>query len=197
MSLELTKAELDAAKHTAWRIGSKWAAVESEDLQSHLTLWMLKHYPKLEKWRDETRGKGALYVSLKHEALRYCTRETAARNGQPLDRNHFYNVEMLERAMPFVFEAWPETTVRQDPITGRVLDRPVNSGNAIAIMADISGAFYGLPKDMIEVLELRFRDGLTYEELSELKNVTNEGARHIVHRALKRLSDSLSGDPAY
>lgn len=194
MSLELTKHEMDAAKHTAWRIGSKWSAVEVEDLQSHLTLWMLKHYPKLVHWREESRGKGALYVTLKREALRYCTRETAARQGQPIERNVFYNVEMLERALPFVFEAWPETTVRQDPNSGKPLDRPVDSGNALAIMADISGAFYSLPKDMIEVLEYRFRDGLTLAEIAELKDVTVEGARHIIARALKRLSMSLSGD---
>ena len=191
MSLELTKAEMEAAKNTAWRIGSKWSAVENEDLESHLVLWMLKHIEKLGKWRAEPKGKGALYVSLKREALRYCTRETAARNGVPIDRPHFYNVAMLERAMPFVFEAWPETMVAQDPNNGRSLGRPFSSGDALAIMADISGAFYGLPREMIEVLELRFRDGLTFKEISEIKGVTQEGARYMVDRALKRLSDTL------
>lgn len=191
MTLELTKAEMEAAKNTAWRIGSKWSAVENEDLESTLVLWMLKHVHKLEKWRADPKGKGALYVSLKREALRYCTKETAARNGVPIERSNFYNPEMLERAMPFVFEAWPETMVRQDPNTGRPLDRRFSSGDALAIMADISGAFYGLPKEMIEVLEYRFRDGLTLKEISELKGVTVEGARYMIERALKRLSDVL------
>jgi len=194
MTFELTPAEYDAAKNTAWRIGSKWSAVESDDLQQHLLLWMLKHTQHLEKWRGDARGKGALYVSLKREALRFCTKETAARNGQPLDRPHFYNVDMLERAVPFIFEAWPETTVRQHPHTGQALDRPVNTGNAIAILADISGAFHGLPAEVKEIIEYRFRDGLTFEEIAELKNVTKEGARAMVARALKRLSNALGTD---
>lgn len=191
MTLELTKAEMEAAKNTAWRIGSKWSAVENEDLESTLLLWMLKHIVKVQKWREDPRGKGALYVTLKREALRYCTKETAARNGVPLDRGRFYSVEMLERTMPFIFEAWPETIVREHPATGRPLDRPVDSGNAVAILADVTGAFYGLPKEMIEVLEYRFRDGLTLNEISELKGVTVEGARYMIERALKRLSDTL------
>lgn len=191
MTLELTKAEMEAAKNTAWRIGSKWSAVENEDLESTLLLWMLKHIGKVQKWREDPRGKGALYVTLKREALRYCTKETAARNGVPLDRGRFYNVEMLERTLPFIFEAWPQTMVREHPNSGRPLDRPVDSGNAVAILADVTGAFYGLPKDMIEVLEYRFRDGLQLAEIAELKGVTVEGARHIIARAIKRLSDSL------
>lgn len=194
MTFELSPAEYEAAKHTAWRIGSKWSAVEVDDLQQHLLLWCLKHTHHLEKWRGESRGKGALYVSLKREALKFCTRETAARNGQPVERNHFYNVEMLERALPFIFEAWPETTVRQNPHTGQALDRPVNTGNAMAILADISGAFHGLPADLKEIIEYRFRDGLTYEEIAELRNVTKEGARAMIARALKRLSLALGTD---
>lgn len=196
MSDELLADELALAGKIANKIGSRWSAVENEDLQSELLLWLVEHRKIVVKWRDDPKGRGKLFVSLRREALKYCARETAARAGQPLDRGNFYSVEMLERAMPFVFEAWPETTVRQNPKTGQTLDRPVEFGNAIAIMADISGAFYGLPAEMIEVLEWRFRDGLTFEEIGDLRNMSKEGAKKLVARCLQRLCDKLSGDPA-
>jgi DNA-directed RNA polymerase specialized sigma24 family protein len=126
--------------------------------------------------------------------LKYCSRETAAKQGTPLNRENFYNEEMLERALPFIFEAWPETTVRQNPRTGATLDKPFEFGNALAILADISGAYYGLPKDIQHVLEMRFRDGLTLEEIGDLREIGKEGARKLVQRCVKRLCDSLAGE---
>lgn len=194
MTVELRPEELKTAEKLAWRIGSRWSAVEVEDLQSHLYLWLIEHYTVVERYRAEQRGAGKLFVALRREALKFCTRETAARIGQPLDRGNFYNEEMLDRALPFIFEAWPETTVRQHPTTGAALDKPVQFGNALAIMADISGAFYGLPKDVIEVLEWRYRDGLTFDEIGDLRGITKEGARNLVTRCMKRLVDKLAGD---
>lgn len=183
--------EMKSARAIAYRVGKRWASVEVEDVQSELYLWMCRNVDKLVEWRSDERGRGKLYVALKNAALRYCTKETAARSGQPLKRQGFYNEEMLYRTLPFLFEAWPETTVRQDPRTGKVLDRPFQFSNALAIMADISSAFNGLPADMKEVIEWYFRDGLTYAEIGGLKDITKEGARQYVARCVKRISDVL------
>lgn len=188
---EPTADELKTARAVAYRIGSKWRSVEVDDVQSELYLWIVKHMGKIEQWREDPHGKGKLYVSLKREALRYCTRESAAKNGQPLTRDQFYNEAMLERALPFMWEQWPETQVRQDPRTGKALDRHFEFSNAITIMADIKSAFYGLPADTQEALTLRFRDGLTLDELGELRGIGKEGARQLVIRSLKRLAESL------
>ena len=189
---ELTTEEMKTAKSVAYRIGSKWRSVEIDDVQSELYLWLVKHTAKVEAWRSDPHGKGKLYVSLKREALRYCTRESAAKSGQPTTRDQFYSEAMLERALPFMWEQWPETTVRQDPRSGKVLDRPFEFSNAIAIMADIKGAFYGLPADTQEVLSLRFRDGLNFDEIGAIRDISPQGARQLVMRSLKRLADSLA-----
>lgn len=186
-----TEDELKSARSIAYKIGSKWASVEVEDVQSQLYLWLVKHPHKLEEWRSHEFGRGKLYVALKNEALKYCAKETAARSGQPLQRQGFYNVDMLHRALPFVFEAWPETTVRQDPKTGRIIDRPFAFNNAITIMADIKNAFNKLPAEGKEIIELYFADGLTYAEIGKAKGVTKEGARQMVARYVKRISDLL------
>ena len=189
---ELTTDEMKTARAVAYRIGSKWRSVEVDDVQSELYLWLVKHLPKVVSWRDDPHGKGKLYVSLKREALKYCTRESAARSGQPLTRDQFYSEKMLDKALPFMWEQWPETTVRQDPRTGKVLDRPFEFSNAIAIMADIKSAFFGLPADMQELLAFKYRDGLTNDEIGDLRDMTDEGARQAVGRALKRLSEALA-----
>lgn len=186
-----TPDEMKSARAIAYRIGSKWALVDVEDVQSELYLWLVKHENKLVEWRADERGRGKLYVALKNQALKYCTKETATRSGQPLKRQGFYNEEMLFRALPFIFEAWPETTVRQDPKTGRVLDRPFEFSNAMVIMGDIKNGFNQLPPDMREVVEWYFSDGLTYAEIGNLKNITKEGARQYVARCVRRISEVL------
>ena len=192
--MQPTPDELKTAKHVSLKIGSRWSQVEVEDLNSHLVLWLCEHGRLVESWRTDSRGRGKIYVALKREALKYCTKETAVKIGQPLDRDNFYNVAMLERAMPFVYEAWPETTVRQDPRTGQPIDRPFQFNNALTIMADISGAYHGLPADMQEVLALRFRDGLTFEEIGDLRDIGKDGARKLIVRCLTRLSERLGGE---
>jgi len=194
LTFEARPEELKLARDIARRIGSRWSQVEVEDVESTLTLWVFEHSKNVERWRSEERGWGKLFVALKREALKYCTRETAAKVGQPITRENFYNEAMLTRTLPFLFEAWPETTVRQNVVTGKAIEKPFEYNNALTIMADISGAFYGLSSDVREVLEWRFRDGLTFEEIASLKGVTKEGASKMVERCVKRLSDKLAGE---
>ena len=84
----------------------------------------------------------------------------------------------------------------ENPVTGQTYatGSGADFGNAVAIMADIRGAFYSLNREIREVLELRFRDGLTYDEIGELAGISKVGAKKRVDRAIERLHDALSGD---
>jgi DNA-directed RNA polymerase specialized sigma24 family protein len=64
----------------------------------------------------------------------------------------------------------------------------------MTILADLRGAFYGLNVEVQEVLGWRFRDGLAFEEIGELRNITKDGAKKQCDRAVQRLVDSLSGE---
>ena len=194
MSIHLEPSELRTAERVAKRIGSKWSMVETDDLTSHLYLWLASNHNVVGRWRSEPNGEGKLYVSLRREAAKYCAREQAARVGQPIQAGNFYNVDLLTRALPFVFEDTPETVVAENPVTGQPVATPHESGLAVAIMADIRGAFYGLNPDIRQTLEWRFRDGLTFEEIGELKQITKDGAKKQVERAVSRLADALAGD---
>lgn len=186
--------ELTLAGKIAQRIGSRWSAVEVDDLTSHLYLWLLEHSNQLAKWRAQEGGEGKLYVSLRREAAKYCAKQQAAAVGRPIAADNFYTLELLTRALPYLFEQTPETTAEINPRTGQALYVNSESNTALAIMADIRGAYYGLNAEVRQVLEWRFQDGLTYEEIGELRNMTKDGAKKSVDRAISRLSDALSGE---
>ncbi len=186
--------ELRVAEKVAQRVGSRWANVEVDDLTSHLYLWLVENTDAVTRWRSLPSGGANLYVSLRREAAKYCARETAARVGRPLNADNFYTPELLSRALPYLFEDVPQTTLVVNPVSGQAVAPAYDFNEAVTIMADIRGTFYGLNPQVREVLEWRFRDGLTYEEIGELRNVTKDGALKQVNRAVQRLADALSGE---
>lgn len=193
MASDPTPEELALARKVAWEVGSRWSSVEIEDVQSELYLWLYSHRVKLARWREAGRGNGALYITLRREALKVCTKEAAAKKGAPLTWDEFYTEQRVMDGLPFIYEAWPETTVREDPQTGKVLDRPADFSNALAIMADLRGAYAGLPLEMREVLDWRFRDGMTLEWIAKQRDLSKEGARKLVQRCVLRICQTLSG----
>jgi DNA-directed RNA polymerase specialized sigma24 family protein len=178
----------------AYRYGSKWSAVEVEDLTSHLYLWLCQNTKWLEKWRLNT-GDGELYVSLKNEAIRYCVKEQTEAVGRPISEGNFYTPAVLERALPYIFEDIPETTVKINPRTGHAEPISGEANLALTILVDIKGAFYGLPKKYQTELQWYYRDGLTFEEIGELRGLTKDGAKKRIDKAVQRLSDRLVGEP--
>lgn len=185
--------EMKLAEKVAWRVGSKWSAVEIDDLTSHLYLWLVENTRALERWRLEA-SEGKLYVSLRREAAKFCAREQAARVGRPITENNFYNVGLVERALPFIFEDTPQTTVAQNPVTGQPVSVPSEYDVALNLLTDIRQTFHGLNPDVKEVLAWRFRDGLTFEEIGELKGITKDGGKKSVDRAVIRLVNALAGE---
>lgn len=194
MSKPLEPEELQVAERVAARIGSRWSAVEVDDLTGHLYLWLLTNIKTVERWRGEEGGNGKLYVSLRREAAKYSAKEQAARVGRPIQEGNYYNRDLLHRALPYIFEDTPQTDVRVNPVTGQAESVPSNFDHALTLLADIKGAFYGLNREQKTVLEWRYRDGLTFEEIGELRNITKDGAKKQVERALGRLVDSLAGE---
>lgn len=190
----LTPDELTTAQNVAARIGSKWSAVEVDDVTSELYLWLVMNLRTVERWRMDEHGKAKLYVTLRREAAKYCAKEQAVRVGQPLTVGNFYTVDFLHRALPYVFEDTPQSTVQVNPRTGQSDATSGEFDTAVAIMADIRGAYYGLHQDLQLVLAYRYRDGLTYEEIGELRGITKDGAKKFVDRAVSRLSDALAGE---
>ena len=193
-SMKLEPHELKLAEKVAARIGSRWSAVDVDDLTSHLYLWLLNNIRRVEKWRAEE-GDGKLYVSLRSEAAKFCAKEQAAAVGRPINEGNFYTAEILDRALPYIFEDIPQTTVKVNPVTGQPEASSVEPNLALTLLMDVKGAFYGLHRRLQEELEWRYRDGLTFEEIGELRGLTKDGAKKRIDKALERLAGKLAGDP--
>lgn len=196
MSTTITTEEMRVAERVARRAASRWTAADPDDVTSHLYLWIVENQVPVNRWRNEPGGEAKLFVTLRREAAKFCAREQQVQVGRPIRQDNFYNVEMLTRALPFIFEETPQSVVMENPVTGQTSasGSAADYGNAVVIMADIRGAFYGLNREIREVLELRFRDGLTLEEIGELAGMSKVGAKKRVDRAVERLCDALSGE---
>jgi RNA polymerase sigma factor (sigma-70 family) len=184
--------ELDIARRVSSRVSRRWTLVSDTDVLGHLYLWLFENTAKVRAWRAKGDYLGAVYVTLKREAAKFCAAETAAIAGRPIDTPRFYSEAMIRRALPYIFEETPVTEVRENPTTGQALFEPAENSLALAIMTDIRSEYEGLSKSIRTVIQYRFRDGLTYEEIAELLGLTKEAARKSVARAVKRLSDSLA-----
>lgn len=194
MTIHLEPRELQLAETVASFVGSRWKLVEVDDVTSHLYLWLCQNERHVAAWRAEGQGEGKLFVAMRREANKYAANETAARVGRPLTSTPMYPRDVVERALPFIFEDIPQTSVTVNPVTGQPDYLPHEFDVAIAVLFDIKGAFYGLPPRVREILEWKFRDGLTNAEIGALRNITKDGARKQIARALDRLVDALGSD---
>lgn len=192
--VKVLPSEMKLAEKVAWRVGAKWSHVEIDDLQSHLYLWLVENQRNLERWRAEPGDNGKLYVSLRREAAKYCAKEQAARVGRPIASDNFYTPTLVERALPFVWEDTPQTSVAENPVTGRPHTAGTDYDVALTILTDIRQTYHGLNPEIQTVLAWRFRDGLTLEEIGELKGITKDGGAKAVSRAVQRLVDALAGE---
>ena len=177
--------ELELASTIAKSFASKWKLVDVNDLEGHLFLWLVEHEADLIRFRDDG-NDGRLYVSLRREASRYCVKETKqVANVDEMDNNNFYNIDMVYRALPFLFE--------YDTVAAEMSNDVTGLGHAI--MTDINSVYHGLPSDVKQILSLRYRDGLTFQQISEAYDITLSAAEKRVERAVHRLYNALSGTP--
>lgn len=177
--------ELELASKVASKFARKWRLVNVDDVEAHLFLWLVENYEYVKKYRDDD-NNARLYVSLRREAARYCAKETKhVANIDSINNNNFYNIDMIYRALPFLFEYNPLEALMSNEYESL----------AQTIMSDINGVYHGLPSDVKQVIALRYRDGLTFEQIGEFFNITSIAAEKRVERAVHKLYDSLAGTP--
>lgn len=193
--MRLTTQELGIAEKIARLMGSKWSAVEIEDLTSHLCLWMLEHYHKVTQYREDEGGEGKLWVALRREAQRFAVKEQIHRSGGLLDDNQSYSLKEVLTALPLIFDSssWPQTTVAQNPFSGAPVAHQHSSeaGLALVLLSEVSAAFKKLPTGHREVLAMRFRDDMKLHEIAAVYDISHQAADKRVQRAIKALHMAL------
>lgn len=176
----LTLEEIEICEKVGKYYASRWKLVERDDLVSHLVLWCAERdTTTLQRWRDEGSLGPKLYKSLKREAAHFCEKETTIKVGRDIHENNSYTLEIIKNTLPFVFST-PDV---EDPINSR----------ALLIIADVESALYGLPKDDIEIIVLRYQDEMTHDQIATYYSINTDNASQRLHRALERLLKALSG----
>jgi len=196
----ITDEEMKIAKRVAKKMASRWNSVDWEDLNSHLTLWLCEHQDVLVRWRNEEGGMGKLSVALTREASKYANKEQTETNGGKLYYDIAYSDKQVEAIMPFIWDysgMTVQTSVPQHPSLGTpIVDSNPISGHtfddALAILADVSSAYYDLQKSDQIILALRYRQDLTYKKIGDQMEITDDTARKRVERAVKRISERLN-----
>lgn len=193
--MKLTLRELETAEKISRLLGSKWSAVEIEDLNSHLCLWMLEHYHKVEQYRVEEGGDGKLWVALRRIAQRYAVAEQQHRSGGLLDDNQSYSLREVMAALPLIFDpsSWPQTTIAQHPLSGAPMASESSSeaGMALVLLSEVSAAYKRLPAGHKQVLAMRFRDDMKLHEIAEFYGISHQAADKRVQRGIKALHMAL------
>ena len=101
-------------------------------------------------------------------------------------RNGALNVCRKERRMMYLDEKVIETRRDEQPMPFERMEQHEASGFLIKILAT-------LPPRQQEVLQLKFQNDLSYQEIAEITKTTKNSVGVLIHTALKTLRQKYSG----
>ncbi len=85
-----------------------------------------------------------------------------------------------------------EAAAQERPVAVEAADAPISDGEAaraeLAALADLVGA---LPENTRLALDLKFREGLSYEEIGQTMGVPASTVRGLLHRGTKALRERM------
>lgn len=198
--MKITDEELKIAKRVAKKMAARWERIDWEDLNSHLVLWLCENQRHLERWRNEEGGMGKLSVSLTREASDYVNKEQSELNGGKLYYDIKYKPEQIKAIIPFIWEYSTMSLQRgvpehpqfgtpifdTSPINGNIFD------DALAILADVSSAYYDLSVSDKKIISMRFKEDMSYKDIADFLQIKVDAARKRVDRAVEHISEKLT-----
>ena len=194
--MEISREHLNLAIRIGRQVSSKWASVETEDCIAYLNLWLVKNQRIVKRYSEEgIEGMKKLTASMHRAAHKYCIKEQTVANGGILSDTSFYSLPQIRRLLPYIWEldSWTQTSFIEGFGAPKVGLSSGQFDNVLAMLADVSGVFYGLSKENQELLTMKFRDNLSYKQIAKKLNLEEGTARQFVHRTIKRLQDNLGG----
>lgn len=104
-------------------------------------------------------------------------------------RNRALDVQRKERRMKPLSDVEMDSQVSPEPSPAAQAERREAAGEALSLLE-------GLPKNQQEVLRLKFQNGLSYEEISKVMNLTVTNVGFLIHTAIKTLRGRMRALPA-
>lgn len=85
-----------------------------------------------------------------------------------------------------------EAAAQERPVAVEAADAPVTESEAAKVeLAALAGTVATLPENIRVALDLRFREGLSYEEIGQTMGVPASTVRGLLHRGTKALRERL------
>ena len=133
-------------------------------------------------------------------AERYARKEKATKGGYSVTDETFYDTTTIAQLLPFVISSilndapLDQGQVMVDDGTPKKPSAPAESGNFLAILIDIKKAYQLLEVDDQKLLELRYHDSLTLQQISEYFEVSISTADRRCANAMTKLQENIGGD---
>lgn len=146
------------------------------------------------------RNEKRIAYQMRRMAERYARKEKASKAGYHTSDESFYETTTIAQLLPFVIQSVLHGTVlqqAQDMIndgTPKKPSAPAESGNLIAILLDIKKAYEKLDVDEAKILELRYHDAWTLNQIAQYLEVAVSTADRRCTNAMRKLQDLLGGD---
>lgn len=177
--------------------------VEYEDVQQELYVWYIKHYRKVDAWREEHHEKTAqrlILKSLRNAGEKYCRKEKADKDGYEVEDEFFYSIGMVSDMLQLYFDPdWSAPTVTLEHTSEK---RPAGEGgNLMAMVADVGRCFEQMPEADQELLQRIYggdypvRDAMAYE--AAMNDITIGAQDRRIRRVVGRLRAKLGGPRPY
>lgn len=178
---------------------NKYPVVEKEDVEQQLWLWFAEHPRKYKQWTTEHEQKDSdklIARSLRNAAHDYCVKEKAQREGYSPSDNFWYTKEFVKLLIPGVLtNNWERMEIALTNM-GRSTKSPAESGDWMAHIADIKGAFDKLNEQEQNLVFLFYAQDVDSNELHEQaedKRTTAKATAMAANRALNKIVRNLGG----
>jgi len=186
---ELTPLVESAAKATAY----KWPSyVSAEDVQQELWLWAYSSQNSIETARKAGDWEGKVYSTMLKVASSAALKEDSETNGYSTEDTYVYSVEVLETLLDsaFTYEDWQSFGTFGDG-QPRAKGQVNETGDVLAMLADVKAGLAGLKKEYREVLFYRNGMHLTFPDVGAAVGATDKQSERRHKRAVKALRDVL------
>ena len=137
---------------------------------------------------------------MRRAAERYARKEKASKVGYNVHDETFYETTTIAQLLPFIIQSVLNGTVleqAQDMVNDgspKKQSVPAESGNLLAILMDIKKAYQKLePKDQ-KILELRYHDSYTLQQIAQYLECAVSTADRRCANSMRKLQDLLGGD---
>ena len=173
------------------RAYSAW--VSRDDVEQQLWRWTYENTERINDYLTRPEGEKIIRSILNQEGRNYANRERAVSTGYEFEDVAWYTKTALKRVLPDVFDYidWQSFEMKSDGPS----NKPAAwSGDKLATLIDVKKAVESLAVDRQEILRLHYAEGLTHQQIADMREMKVDTVAKQIQRALAAMSKYLN-DP--